>query len=297
MSLSAYENCMLCGRKCGVNRNVTTGFCGMTSGLTLARAALHKWEEPPISGSVGSGTVFLSGCSLACKFCQNTDISHGRFGKDVDIDRLVDIMLSLRDQGAHNVNFVTPTHFAPSIAEAIKRAKSRGFDLPIVYNTGSYDTPDALRLLDGLVDIYLPDFKYYTSKTAAKFSYAADYPDVARRAIAEMFRQAGEPQFDSNGLMKKGIIVRLLLLPGHTAETMLILKYLIDTYGDSIYVSLMNQYTPMPDMKPPLNRPVTREEYRRLTDYALKLGLKNGFVQDHGTAAESFIPPFDLTGI
>ena len=297
MSLSAYENCMLCGRKCGVNRNVTTGFCGMTSGLTLARAALHKWEEPPISGSVGSGTVFLSGCSLACKFCQNTDISHGRFGKDVDIDRLVDIMLSLRDQGAHNVNFVTPTHFAPSIAEAIKSAKSRGFDLPIVYNTGSYDTPDALRLLDGLVDIYLPDFKYYTSKTAAKFSYAADYPDVARRAIAEMFRQAGEPQFDSNGLMKKGIIVRLLLLPGHTAETMLILKYLIDTYGDSIYVSLMNQYTPMPDMKPPLNRPVTREEYRRLTDYALKLGLKNGFVQDHGTAAESFIPPFDLTGI
>ena len=269
----------------------------MTDEMYLSRAALHYWEEPPISGTRGSGTIFFSGCSLACVYCQNREISRAEVGKAVSIDRLSEIMLELQDKGAHNINLVTPTHFAPSIAEAIRRAKVRGLSIPIVYNTGSYDTPEALRLLDGLVDVYLPDLKYYTAKTAKSYSLAADYPDVARAAIAEMYRQVGEPILDDDGIMRKGIIVRILLLPGHVAEAKLSLKYLLDTYGDNIFISLMNQYTPMPGMTSPLNRTVTHEEYSDLLTYAEKLGLKNGFTQDFGTAKESFIPPFDNTGI
>ena len=297
VSLSLYENCKLCARMCGVDRRKTVGYCRMNDELTLCRAALHFWEEPPISGSRGSGTIFFSGCSLSCVFCQNQEISRGRVGKKVTIDRLSEIMLELEKQGAHNINLVTPTHFIPSIAEAIKGAKEKGLSIPVVYNTGSYDTPEALMQLFGLVDIYLPDLKYYTEKTSAEYSKAADYPTVARAAIAEMYRQVGEPSFDEKGIMQKGVIVRILLLPGRVAEAKLSLKYLMDTYGNSIYVSLMNQYTPMPDMKPPLNRRVTHEEYDDLVSYAEKIGLKNGFTQDFGTAKESFIPPFDNTGI
>ena len=206
-------------------------------------------------------------------------------------------MFDLQSQGAHNINLVTPTHFIPSVAEAIRLAKSKGLAIPVVYNTGSYDTPEALKILEGLVDIYLPDFKYYTPKTSIAYSNAEDYPEVARCAITEMFRQVGKPCFDEHGIMTKGIIVRILLLPGHVAEAKLSLKYLLDTYGDNIYISLMNQYTPMPDMKPPLNRTVTHEEYDQLLDYAEKIGLKNGYIQDFGTAEESFIPPFDNTGV
>ena len=206
-------------------------------------------------------------------------------------------MLDLQSQGAHNINLVTPTHFIPSVAEAIKSSKAKGLTLPIVYNTGSYDNPDALKKLDGLVDIYLPDLKYFTAKTSLAHSNAKDYPEVARAAIAEMVRQVGEPRFGEEGIMTRGVIVRILLLPGHVAEAKLSLKYLLDTYGDCIYISLMNQYTPMPDMKSPLDRRVTHEEYRQLTDYAERIGLKNGFTQDFGTASDSFIPPFDNTGL
>jgi putative pyruvate formate lyase activating enzyme len=206
-------------------------------------------------------------------------------------------MLELQQKGAHNINLVTPTHYIPSIAEAIPMARRMGLTIPIVYNTGSYDNVDALRTLDGLVDVYLPDLKYYNVKTAESYSRASDYPTVARDAIAEMFRQVGEPLIDENGIMRRGMIVRILLLPGRVAEAKLSLKYLLDTYGDNVYVSLMNQYTPMPGMAPPLNRRVTREEYLELLDYAEKLGLKNGFTQDFGTASESFIPPFNLEGI
>ncbi len=296
-SMSLYKECRLCARNCGTDRRKTVGFCKMTDEIYLSRAALHYWEEPPISGELGSGTIFFSGCSLACTYCQNADISRGRSGKAVSVDRLAEIMLELQQKGAHNVNLVTPTHYIPSIAEAIPMARSTGLSIPIVYNTGSYDRVDALRLLDGLVDIYLPDLKYYSPRTAGEYSLAKDYPNVAREAIAEMFRQVGEPLIDENGIMRRGMIVRILLLPGHVAEAKLSLKYLLDTYGDNVYVSLMNQYTPMPGMEPPLNRRVTREEYQDLLDYADRLGLKNGFTQDFGTAKESFIPPFDLTGI
>ena len=297
MSLSMYEKCSLCARNCGVNRNEKVGYCRMTSEMFISRVALHFWEEPPISGSRGSGTVFFSGCSLSCIFCQNREISRGRVGKPVTIKRLGELMLDLQSQGAHNVNLVTPTHFIPSVAEAIKLAKNEGLTVPVVYNTGSYDNPEALKVLEGLVDIYLPDFKYYRAKTAASLSSASDYPEVARGAISEMYRQVGSPKFDGDGIMQRGIIARILLLPEHIAEAKLSLKYLLDTYDDNIYVSLMNQYTPMPDMRSPLNRGVTREEYADLLSYAEKIGLKNGFTQDFGTAKESFIPQFDNTGL
>lgn len=296
MGILEYKNCRLCARNCGVDRNEKYGFCKSGTEMYIARAALHYWEEPPISGTNGSGTIFFSGCSLLCAYCQNREISRGRTGKAVTTERLADIMLRLQGDGAHNINLVTPTHYIPSVAEAIALVKSKGLTIPIVYNTASYENPEALKILDGLVDIYLADFKYYTSKTAS-LSSAPDYPEVAKVAISEMFRQVGKPELDEKGIMKKGIIVRILLLPGHVAEAKLSLKYLVDTYGDNIYVSLMNQYTPMPDMKPPLNRRVTKEEYAQLTDYAEKIGLVNGFTQDFGTAEESFIPPFDNTGI
>ena len=293
----SYKECRLCARDCGVDRTRTVGYCRVGADMSVARAALHFWEEPPISGDRGSGTIFFSGCSLSCVFCQNREISRGRTGKMVTSEQLANIMLDLQSQDAHNINLVTPTHFIPSIKEALILAKARGLTVPIVYNTGSYDTPEALRMLDGLIDIYLPDLKYYTSRTAAALSNAEDYPDVAREAIAEMYRQVGEPIFDADGIMKRGVIVRILLLPGRVAEAKLSLKYLLDTYGDSIYVSLMNQYTPMEGMTPPLDRPVTREEYAQLTDYAERIGLKKGFTQEFGTASESFIPPFDSNSI
>ena len=295
--LISYTKCRLCARNCGIDRTKTVGYCRVGADMYIARAALHHWEEPPISGDRGSGTIFFSGCSLSCIFCQNQDISRGRTGKILSIDRLSEIMLELQAQGAHNINLVTPTHYIPSIAEAIRLAKGRGLNIPIVYNTGSFDNVEALKELLGLVDIYLPDLKYYTERSSSKFSAAGSYPEVARAAISEMYRQVGDPVFDEEGIMRRGVIVRILLLPGHVAEAKLSLKYLYDNYGDSIYISLMNQYTPMPGMQPPLDRTVTREEYYQLLDYADKIGLKNGFTQDFGTAKESFIPPFDNTGI
>ena len=297
MSDLLYKKCNLCARRCGVDRSVSAGYCRMKNEIYLSRAALHFWEEPPISGERGSGAIFFSGCSLSCIYCQNREISRGRAGKAVTVERLCGIMLDLQRQGAHNINFVTPTHYIPSVADAIKLARSKGLTIPIVYNTGSYDTPEALKILEGLVDIYLPDLKYYTPRTANEYSSAKDYPEVARDAIAEMYRQVGRAQMDGEGMMMRGVIVRILLLPGHVAEAKLSLKYLMDTYGDGIYISLMNQYTPMPYMPSPLNRKVTRDEYEQLLDYAEKLGLKNGFTQEFGTASESFIPPFDNTGI
>lgn len=293
----SYENCTLCAHRCGINRAVgKIGCCKSSDKITVARAALHFWEEPVISGSGGSGAIFFSGCSLGCAFCQNRKISDGKIGTQISKERLAEIMLRLKSEGAHNINLVTPTHFTPGIKDALKIAKSAGLDIPIVYNTSSYDTPETLRELDGLVDVYLPDFKYYTEKSAKRFSQAPDYPEAARLAIREMVRQKPAPKIN-DGIMTAGVIVRILLLPQHVAEAKLILKYLHETYGDSIYVSLMNQYTPMPNMPPPLNRRVTRGEYSDLIEYADKLGVKNGFIQASGAASEDFIPEFDNTGV
>lgn len=295
------EDCTLCPRKCHANRLAgQTGFCGQSAKLTAARAALHFWEEPCISGTNGSGTVFFSGCNLRCVFCQNYDIAHGESGREISLQRLTEIFLELQDKGAHNINLVTPTHFIPQICVALQRAKTLGLSIPIVYNTGSYESVDSLKYLQGLVDIYLPDLKFYSGEVSRNFSHAQDYFSIAASAIAEMYRQVGSPVFDPvNGLMKKGIIVRHLLLPEQSKDSKKILRYLHETYGNDIYVSIMNQYTPLAHIanQPPLNRKVTPEEYARILKFAEAIGIENGFLQEGEAAGESFIPSFDYEGL
>lgn len=294
---SEYKECRLCARNCGVNRNIRLGYCMSPSDMYVARAALHMWEEPPISGTRGSGAIFFSGCSLGCIFCQNREISREKCGRSVSTEELSQIMIKLQDEGAHNINFVTPTHYAPSVKQAIVTARENGLCIPTVYNTGSYDSVETLRMLEGSIDIYLPDFKYYRQKTASEYSSAKNYVDAAKAAISEMVRQRGEATFDDSGIMTSGVIVRILLLPGHLAEAKLSLKYILDSYGDSVYVSIMSQYTPREGMKKPLDRKVTRAEYRELVSYAQAIGLKNGFYQDMDSADESFIPDFTVAGV
>lgn len=264
--------------------------------LKVARAALHFWEEPIISGCGGSGTIFFSGCSLSCVYCQNAKISHGGEGKEISVQRLSEIMLELMQKGAHNINLVTPTHYAPSIKKAVILAKEAGLSLPIVYNTSSFDTPETLRSLEGLVDVYLADYKYSRKESAKKYSRAESYPEAALSAIDEMYRQKPEIKL-SGGIMTSGVIIRILLLPRHVAEAKLSLSRLYKRYGDKVYYSLMSQYTPPKDAPAPINRPVTREEYRELLDYAERLGIKNAFIQEGGAASESFIPDFNGEGV
>ena len=297
---SFMKECRVCPRNCSADRlSDQKGFCWAGAEIILARAALHMWEEPCISGKEGSGAVFFSGCSLGCKFCQNGQISRGQTGKKVTADRLADIFLELQQQKANNINLVTAGHFLPQVAEAIEKSRNRGLQIPVVYNSSGYEKSEMLKLLEGLVDIYLPDFKYMDPELAEKYSYARDYPEVAKEALKEMVRQAGTPEFDRKGIMKKGVIVRHLLLPGHVKDSRRVLEYLLSTYGKEIYISLMNQYTPMPAMKddPRLSRKVTDREYQRLIDYGIQLGLENGFIQEGETAKESFIPEFNGEGI
>ena len=294
MDALSYSVCELCARKCGIDRTAgEVGFCRSSDTPKITRAALHFWEEPIISGTQGSGTVFFSGCSLGCLYCQNSKISRAPVGRESGADDIAREMLRLESEGAHNVNFVTPTHFALSVADAIRRAREMCLSIPVVYNTGSYDTVATLKALEGLVDIYLPDLKYYRGDTARKLSRAEDYPTVARDAIAEMVRQRPTPIIEQ-GIMRSGVIVRVLLLPSHVAEAKLTVRYLYDTYGDGIYISLMNQYTPMNGMPPPLDRKVTNAEYSELVDYAERIGVVNAFIQEEGTQKESFIPPFEV---
>lgn len=295
------SNCILCPRKCGSNRLAgQVGYCGMPADPVVARAALHMWEEPCISGTSGSGTVFFGGCNLKCVFCQNHSIAIGDCGKKITITRLAEIFLELQEKGAANINLVTPTHYIPQIREALLLAKEKGLTLPIVYNTGSYENAEILHLLEGLIDIYLPDLKYFSTELSLKYSYADDYFEQATLAIAEMYRQVGTPVFDEvTGMMKKGMIVRHLLLPGQAKDSKKVLRYLHETYGDNIYISIMNQYTPLPHVAhiPELNRKVSAEEYDRVVNFALRLGIENAFIQEGETAEESFIPPFDMEGV
>lgn len=299
--MSQLEECTLCPRACGVNREEgQRGRCHVAATLQVARAALHMWEEPCISGQEGSGAVFFSGCSLGCIYCQNRDISRGQAGRLISADRLAEIFLELQSSGANNINLVTAAHYVPQAREALVSAKAQGLTIPIVYNSSGYEKPETLKLLEGLVDIYLPDFKYLDRELAARYSNAPDYPECAKKALAEMVRQQGEPEFDSRGIMTRGVIVRHLLLPGHVREAKNVIRYLYETYGDRIYISMMNQYTPMAGAEfsdPNLNRRVTKREYRRLLDYAAELGITNGFYQEGETAMESFIPPFDCEGV
>ena len=294
------KKCSLCPRNCGVNRlDGQKGFCGVDAEILVARAALHMWEEPCISGKEGSGAVFFSGCSLGCGFCQNNKISRGQTGKKITVEYLAELFFQLQGQGANNINLVTAGHFLPQVALALENARAHGLKIPVVYNSSGYEKADTLKILEGLVDIYLPDFKYMDPELAGKYSHAPDYPQIAKAALKEMVQQVGTPGFDERGMMKKGVIVRHLLLPGHVKNSREVLKYLHETYGDRIYISIMNQYTPMPAMKddPKLSRKVTDREYERLLDYALSLGLNNGFIQEGETAKESFIPEFNEEGV
>lgn len=318
------ENCMLCPRECGVNRKKgEMGVCGQTAAIKAARAALHMWEEPCISGQNGSGTVFFSGCNLGCVFCQNHNIATGKAGIEISIERLAEIFLELQEKGANNINLVTAGHFVPQVVEALKLAKQQGLYLSVVYNTSSYEKVETLRLLEGYVDIYLPDLKYVDSAISSRYSHAADYFTCASAAIAEMVRQVGEPEFvfeqaadekkkvfhaaeyqerseaGESLLMKKGVIVRHLVMPGCVEDSKRVISYLLKTYGNQIFISIMNQYTPLPQCReyPELSRRVTEAEYDAVVDYAIGLGIENGFIQEGDVAEESFIPEFDGEGI
>lgn len=295
--------CNLCPRECGVDRaQGKTGFCLVEDEIRLARAALHMWEEPCISGEKGSGAVFFSGCSLRCVYCQNYEIAAGIRGRGVSVRRLSDIFLELQEQGAENINLVTPDHYVTGVAEAVLTAKDKGLMLPVVYNCSGYAKREVIRNLSGIVDVFLTDFKYMDAELAAKYSVASDYPETARAALEEMVNIMPETVFDGRGMMRRGVIVRHLLLPGHKKNAKDVIRYVYEAYGDRVYLSLMNQYTPLarlrqnPDWRE-LCRKVTKREYETVVDYALELGVKNAFIQEGETAGESFIPAFDGEGV
>lgn len=286
--------CNICPRKCNVDREKALGFCKSPSAFRVARASLHYWEEPCISGDNGSGTVFFSGCNLKCVFCQNLEISHINKGMEITDDRLIEIFESLVSQGANNINLVNPTHYADRLAEVLAKWNS---PVPIVYNSSGYESVESLKKLDGLVDIYLPDFKYSRNDKALKYSRAEDYPEVVKSAIAEMKRQCPSNEFD-NLVMKKGVIIRHLVLPSNTNSSLEILDYLAENYNDT-YISIMAQYTPCGSLNnyPEINRKLTEREYDKVVSYALDLGLNNLFIQELSSANDSYIPDFDFTGI
>jgi len=268
----------------------------------VARAALHRWEEPCISGEEsgvgGSGTVFFSGCNLGCNFCQNREISHGRSGVDIDAQRLAEIFLELQSAGACNINLVTAVMFLPHIAEAIKLARALGLNIPVVYNSGGYESIRALRMLEGLIDIYLPDMKFHAPSVADRLCGAPDYFDRCREAIEEMVRQVGPPRFSRDGLMQSGVIVRHLMLPGYLFDSRKVLRYLTETYGNKIYISLMNQYTPpVPPVPGAQDRPVPAEHYEAMVRFLIDVGQENAYIQGEGTCSESFVPEWDGSGL
>ena len=290
--------CTLCPRNCGANRQNEIGFCGASSAIKVARAMPHLWEEPCLSGKNGSGTVFFSGCQLKCVYCQNRVISDGRQGKVLTVEQLTDVFFRLADQGVHNINLVTPDPYLPQVARAVRSAKEQGLSLPFVMNCSGYETVPSLQMLEGLIDIYLPDFKYMSPILAKKYSGARDYPSVAKAAIAEMVRQQPRAILGEDGMMHKGVIVRHLLLPGYMHDSKRILAYLYKTFGASVSISIMSQYTPIAmEAYPELNRTVSEDEYDEVIDFAWQLGIRNAFIQDGAAASESFIPSFNGEGV
>lgn len=287
--------CNACPRGCNVDRQNTLGYCKSPEKFKLARASLHYWEEPSISGKNGSGAIFFSGCNLGCVFCQNYEISHGCKGVEVSDDKLIDIMKRLVDEGANNINFVNPTHYSLQLLRVLEKYKP---PVPIVYNTSGYDSVETLKMLDGAVDIYLPDFKYIRPEKALKYSKAEDYPQVAEEALAEMKRQVGEDVFDENGIMQRGMIIRHLVLPSNTNSSISALDYLAENFGDT-YISVMAQYVPCGDLTEykEINRPLTQREYDKVVNHIFDLGLQKIFVQELEAASDEFIPDFDFTGV
>lgn len=292
------KNCNLCPRNCHIDRYRNLGVCGASSKIKLAHYSLHMWEEPIISGDTGSGTVFFSNCNLKCIFCQNRDISEGGYGKEINNKRLEEIFLELQDMSANNINLVTPTMYVPQIVFVLNKIKNKQLKIPVIYNTSSYENVSTIKLLKGNIDVYLADFKYFDNELGEKYSNCKNYFEVASSTIEEMFKQVGTPIIENN-LMKKGIIVRVLVLPGHVDDAKKIVEYLYKTYQDKIFISIMNQYTPMKNFKdfPNLNNKLSSDEYNEIVDYAYDLGIRNAFIQDDETASESFIPKFDCSKI
>ena len=295
MKEGVFVGCTACPRRCGAEREKNVGVCGVPASFKLARAAKHFWEEPPISGTNGSGAVFFSGCSLRCVFCQNIEISHGCFGKGVTDDELLRIFDRLIESGAHNLNLVNPTHYAERLARVLQRFQS---PVPVVYNTGGYDRVETLQALEGLVDIYLPDLKYSTREQAQRYAGAADYFPVAMAAIKEMKRQQPIDVFQ-NGLLQKGVVIRHLILPKNTNRSVELLRAVADAFGTGTIVSLMAQYTPCGELSafPELQRRITAREYEKVVAALEGLGFENAYVQERTSASEAFIPAFDLTGV
>ena len=294
-----FRACELCPRRCGADRTKTVGICGAGSTILAAKASLHKWEEPCIAYKNGAGTVFFSGCNLHCRFCQNNDISNELHGKALSTQRLADIFLELEEKGADNVELVTPTHFVPLIAEALETVRHR-LSIPVVYNTGGYELTETLAMLDGLIDIYLPDIKYFSPEVSAKYSSAPDYFEYASEAVLTMISQVGKLTYNDDGGLIKGTIIRHLVLPSHRHDSMKIMDWIAqNTSPDDVLVSIMNQYTPfdfIPDEMPELRRRVTKMEYNSVVDRAAELGL-NGFTQERSSASEKYVPAFDLSGL
>lgn len=287
------SNCVLCPRACGADRSIARGLCGTDETPRVAKVMLHNWEEPFISGTRGSGAVFFSGCNLGCVFCQNHTIRDGGVGDAYDVEALANAYLSLQEEGAHNINLVTAAPYVPDVAESLKLAKARGLCIPIVYNSSGYESVEALRMLDGLVDVYLPDWKYANPLLAKKFSLAPDYPEVAENAILEMHRQVGELELDENGIATRGLVIRHLILPGCADDSRKILDRIVQMLPLSTYISIMSQYTPQPDTTEfPLNRRITQREYDRVISYALSLGLYNILIQELDSAQSVYTPHF-----
>lgn len=288
------KDCVLCPRKCHVNRYENTGICGANEKIKIAYYSSHQWEEPVISGTNGSGTIFFSNCNLKCMYCQNKKISIDGYGKYITQKRLKEIILEQQSNLNHNINLVTPTHYVPQIAKVLKSIKNKELKIPVVYNTSSYECVGTLMMMNGLVDIFLADLKYFDDKLAEKYSLCTDYFETATMAIDEMYRQVGDMIINDEGIMQRGLIIRVLILPGHVDDAKNIIKYIYKTYGDNVFISIMNQYTPVNHCKfDNLNRKITDDEYNEVIDYAVELGITNAFVQEGEAADESFIPNFD----
>lgn len=294
------SKCKLCPRNCEVNRlEGEIGYCKATLMPSIARVSLHKWEEPCISGKNGSGTIFFSNCNLNCVFCQNHEISQGDIGLEITIERLSEIFIEVQAMGAHNVNLVTPVHYIPQIIEALILAKKRGLLIPILFNTNGYENIKAIKALSGFVNVYLPDLKYFSNKYSNLYSNAPEYFKFASRSINEMVSQVGPVKFNMDGLIESGVIIRHLVLPGLLFDSKKIIDYIFKTFGDSVYISIMNQYTPLykADKYPKLSKPLNPKVYDSLIEYCLSIGIKNAFIQESGTCGCDFVPEFDLRGV
>lgn len=293
------QKCTICPRMCNIDRNTLPGYCGVKNQIKLAKAYLHNWEEPCISGTNGSGTIFFSNCNMRCVFCQNHKISQEGFGKEISIEKLAHIMLQLQMENAHNINLVSPTPYIYHIKEAVKIAKNNGLTIPIVYNTNGYENVEILACLEGLIDVYLPDLKYFDDKHSLKYSKTPRYFDYATKAVLEMYRQVGNPVFDNNGMLIKGLMIRHMMLPGLLFDSKKVTDWVIENLPSAIFFNIMCQYTPMYNAKeyPEINKKLNPKHYESLIDYAVSQGLENGFMQEIDSANEQYTPIFDLSGV